>query len=122
MKSPTLKIVRSGLLAALFLSGAAQAALFSDDEARKAILELRQRVDAMRVELLDVTERNAKAGKDFVFEETASMGRSLLELQRQIELLRGDVAGLRGTNEELARQLADLQRRQKDDTLSLIHI
>lgn len=120
MKSPTLKIVRAGLFAALLISGAAQAALFSDDEARNAILELRQRVEAMRLELLAGNERNAKTGKDFVTEETASLGKSLLELQRQIELLRGDVAELRGTNEELARQLSDLQRKQKDEIQTVI--
>ena len=40
--------VAVGLALSLALGGPASAALFEDDEARKAILELRQRVDANR--------------------------------------------------------------------------
>lgn len=81
---------------------ASQAALFGDDEARRAILELRQRLDAMQ-------QSNQRASED-----TAQLRRSLLDLQAQIETLRQDQARLRGQNEQLVQQSSELQRRQKD--------
>ena len=87
-------------------SATASAALFGDDEARKAILELRQRFEAQR-QATDAAI--ARSG-----EETSQLRRSLLELQAQIDGLKGELATLRGQNEQLARELADVQRRQKD--------
>jgi tol-pal system protein YbgF len=84
----------------------ASAGLFEDEEARKAILDLRQRVDAARLESERSTSRTS--------EDSASLRRSLLDLQNQIESLRAEVAKLRGLNEQLSRDVADLQRRQKD--------
>ncbi|RYF07979.1 MAG: tol-pal system protein YbgF [Comamonadaceae bacterium] len=81
---------------------ASQAALFEDEEARRAILELRQRVDTMQ----QTTQRSG--------EETSQMRRSLLDLQTQIETLRVEQANLRGLNEQLRKDVADLQSRQKD--------
>ena len=95
------------LALALALSGsavAAQAALFSDDEARTAILELRQRVETMR-QAQEAAERRRG-------EETEQLRRSLLDLQNQIEALRAEQARLRGQNEELTRALAEMQRAQ----------
>ncbi len=87
-------------LVALLMTGwlacTAQAALFEDDEARRAILELRQRV-----------ERNQEQARE-------DATRSLLTLQNQIEALRAELARLQGQNEELARSVAELQRTQKD--------
>jgi len=105
---PALRAALGAGLTVLFLlgSGAASAALFEDDEARRAILELRQRVEAQRI----AGEREAEAWR----QEISQMRRSLLELQTQIETLRGDIARLHGQNEQLLRELADLQRRQKD--------
>jgi tol-pal system protein YbgF len=84
------------------LAFSAQAALFEDDEARRAILELRQKFDASQLEL------KKSDG------ESAQLRRSMLDLSNQIEVLRNDVAGMRGQNEQLARDLAEVQRRQKD--------
>lgn len=86
----------------LLASSTASAALFEDDEARRAILDLRQKVEAQREEL-------RRSGEDSV-----QLRRSLLELQTQIEGLRGEIARLNGQNEQLTRDLADVQRRQKD--------
>jgi TolA-binding protein len=47
-------------------------------------------------------------------EQVSGLRRSLLDLNNQIELLRGDMAKLRGADEQLLRELADLQKRQKD--------
>ena len=95
-------------LAALCLatSSVASAALFEDDEARRAILELRQRVETQRL----AVERDAEIQR----QDTTQLRRSLLELQNQIEALRGEIARLTGQNEQALRDLADLQRRQKD--------
>jgi len=94
-----------------WLSATAQAALFEDDEARLAILDLRQRMEALRSELDQMRRSSGDNG--------SQVGRGLLELQNQIELMRGDLSALRGENERLARQLADLQRAQKDQVQGL---
>ncbi|HRI17571.1 MAG TPA: YbgF trimerization domain-containing protein, partial [Burkholderiaceae bacterium] len=92
------------LIAALLLgAGAAQAALFEDDEARKAILDLRQRVDQSVDQL-----RTRQA------EQAEQTRRALLELNNQIEALKTEIARLRGANEQLARDLAEVQRKLKD--------
>ncbi len=90
------------LAAALLLGWAActaQAALFEDDEARRAILDLRQRQDSSQEEARRTSEE---------------MRRSLLDLQNQIEALRADLARIHGQNEQLARSVSELQRQQKD--------
>jgi len=102
------KMFRRTAVFVLLCLGAATAGagLFDDEEARKAILDLRQRVDAVRLE----SEQGAsRAGED-----SASFRRSLLELQNQIETLRSEMAKIRGLNEQLSRDVADMQRRQKD--------
>lgn len=86
--------------------GAAQAQLFPDNEARRAIVELREKLEADRKTLSDV---NIKQG-----EQLQQLQRSLLELNNQIETLRAELARQRGANEQLARDVADLQRKQKD--------
>ncbi len=97
----------------MLLASVAQAGLFDDEEARKAIVELRQRVEANRVATEASDARRADELRR-AMEETASTRRSLLDLQNQIETLRAETANLRGQNEQLTRELADAQRRQKD--------
>jgi tol-pal system protein YbgF len=82
-----------------------------DDEARRAILDLRQKVEANR-------QANA-AELQRLQDENAQLRRSILELQNQIETTRGDMARLRGENETLARGVSDMQRAQKDITASV---
>ena len=92
---------------------AAHAGLFDDEEARRAILDLRQRVDAARAAgdatALKLTEELRRSN-----EENAQLRRSLLELQTQIDNVRSDLAKQRGVEEQLARDVADVQKRQKD--------
>lgn len=108
----TLMTVKNFRLAAVagafWLAFYAHAALFDDDEARRAILDLRQKVDAAQQRNVDELR---KANED-----TAQLRRSLLELSNQIEALRNDTATVRGQNEKLTRDLADVQRVQKDMT------
>lgn len=93
-------------LVCLWSVGSLHAALFEDDEARKAILDLRQRVEVMRGEA-DQARRASSS-------ELTGLGKSLLDLQRQIELLKAEIATLRGSNEQVMRELSEVQRQQKD--------
>lgn len=110
--------VRSGLrvaaLTALLAASSAQAALFEDDEARRAILDLRGRVEAQREanerRLNDMQRELQRVSGD----ETAALRASLLQLQSQIDAMKAEIATLRGQNEQLARDLSEVQRRQKD--------
>ena len=83
-------------------SAFAHAALFEDDEARRAILDLRQK--------LDVTQQGLKTQA----EDIAVLRRALFELQNQIEALKAEQSALRGANEQLLRELTDIQLKQKD--------
>ena len=81
--------LRRAALAALLvcMSVGANAALFEDDEARRAILELRQRVEAMRVQ-----------SEQRLTDENGQLRRSVLDLQNQIESMRGDMQRMTGQN------------------------
>lgn len=81
-------------------------AFFGDDEARKAIIDLRQKVDANRL-VAEAAATEAREGQ-------AVTRRSLLDLANQLEQLRAEIASLRGQNEQLAREVSELQRQQKD--------
>ncbi|MEO6321326.1 MAG: tol-pal system protein YbgF [Polaromonas sp.] len=105
----TVKILRLSIaVAACVMAFSANAALFEDDDARRAILDLRQKVDISQQR---VTEELRKANDD-----NAQLRRSLLDLSNQIETLRGEMASLRGQNEQLNRGITDVQRTQKDLT------
>ena len=96
------------LAAALGLLAFNSHALFNDDEARKAILDLRQKVDVQQ-------QRNIEELKK-ANDDNAQLRRSVLELSNQLEVLRAEIARMRGQDEQLARDVADLQRKQKDIT------
>ncbi len=125
---PYRQLLTAGVFA--WCSLPAQAGLFDDEEARKAILELRQRVEAVRQEselkLNDQIKRSNEQSAARAAEDGVQMRRSLLELQNQIETLRGEIANLRGQNEQVARdnqqltrQMAEMQRQQKDVALAV---
>jgi len=96
------------------LAGASQAALFEDDEARRAILDLRARVEQQRLAADAAIQRQAEELRRSNAEENALLRRSLLNLQNQIEALRGEIAAMRGQNEQLTRGVSELQRGQRD--------
>lgn len=95
------------ILAAAFLAAfswvplQAQAGMFDDEEARRAILELRGKVDSLRRDLQ--AEMETKVDK--------SGG---LDLINQSEQLRQEIAKLRGQIEVLTNEVANTQQRQKD--------
>ncbi|QEI08144.1 tol-pal system protein YbgF [Pigmentiphaga aceris] len=90
------------LTGASLFSGPAHA-LFSDDEARQAVIDLRrearERADQQTQQITEATSRSQRAQ---------------LELAGQIEALRQEVARLRGQLELATKEVADTQRRQKD--------
>ena len=109
----------------------AQAGLFEDDEARRAILDLRQKVDQMQQQSAQMQQQSAEQLRSYKNESALSveqlnsqseqlnaqlnqLRRSVLELSNMIESLRGELANSLGKNEQLARDMADAQRLQKD--------
>lgn len=99
----------------LLTAASAQAQLFPDNEARKAILELRANDEQVTKRLAELTAAN-KALLEQVqqLQQLLPLRGGLLDLNGQLEALRADLARQRGANEQLARDLAELQRRQKD--------
>jgi tol-pal system protein YbgF len=94
-----------GVVAAIALgaaSVAAHAALFEDDEARRAVLDLRQRMEQSNQQQRDLAE------------QVNQLKRSLLDMNATVEQLRADLAKQRGLDEQLQRDVAEIQRKQKD--------
>lgn len=83
------------LLLALCFAAPAQAGLFSDDDARKQIQQLEERV----LNLETASEQQVK---------------SLLDLLGQVDALNDEIRKLRGQNEELAHGLRDAEKRERD--------
>jgi tol-pal system protein YbgF len=97
------------------LSNPAQAALFGgDDEARRAILDLRQRLEQSQNATRALIEQNAQSQSQSQNQATAQMRSALLDLQGQIDRLKSELAQSLGAQERLARDLTELQLRQKD--------
>ena len=93
----------------------ASAGLFDDEEARRAILDLRQRIESSSQAMEQKIGVESKRSSD----ENEQLRRSLIELQNQLEATRSDMAKLRGQNEQIARDVAEMQRKQKDDAQQL---
>ena len=107
----------------------AQAALFEDEEARRAILDLRQRLENQRQTQLQSTEQTLQKSLDQSQKQIEILRKQVeleinqskqdnrqaaLQLQAQIEALKQDIANLRGEREQLLREITLLQRAQKD--------
>ena len=102
----------AAMLLLLFIQSA-HAGMFDDEEARKAILDLRTRIqstdDNGRVKQGELAQANAA-----LLEQVTQLRRSLLDLNAQLEVQRADSAKLRGSQEQLLRDVAELQRAIKD--------
>ena len=94
-------------------ASSANAGIFEDEEARKAILDLRQKVESFRKESDQKLVDQAKHHSD----EISQLRRSLLELQNQLEASSAEMAKLRGQDEQLRREFSDLQRQHLDERL-----
>lgn len=111
--SSGMRLSRVALAAALLVGclGQASAGLFDDEEARKAILDLRQKVAESDKRLAEEARRST--------EDAAQLRRSLIEMQGQLDATQAEVAKLRGQNEQMVRDLAEVQRQQKDTVQTL---
>jgi tol-pal system protein YbgF len=94
----------------------AWAALFGDDEARKAVLEVRGKLDGLQREtqrqLSDIARQQADIEQRL---ERVEQGQRVnLEQQNQIESLRQEVARLRGQLEVQFNEISQTRKQQKD--------
>jgi tol-pal system protein YbgF len=94
-----------------------QAALFEDEDARRAIIDLRARIneqgrtiDALRSQI-DEIQRSLD---ERIGQRVDPALRGNLDLQNQLEVMRQELAKLRGQIELQANELATTQRRQRD--------
>ena len=83
------------VLGSTMLSVPAHAGVFDDNEARKAVLDLRTKTDSLSSQL-------------------QAAQRTILDQSNRIDQLNQQVATLRGQNEDMSNQLATLQKQQKD--------
>jgi tol-pal system protein YbgF len=97
------RFTRFGVALALAaLAHGAQAAIFDDDEARRRIAETNQRLAQVQKQLEDrIAALETKGG-------------GIVEVAREIELLKADMARLRGQIEVLVHELTEAQKRQRD--------
>ena len=88
----------------------AHAGLFDDDEARRAILDLRQKLEQVNEQQrVRQTELNTQ-----MLDQIGQLRSSLLDLSNQLELMRTENAKLRGQVEQLAKDVSELQVQMKD--------
>src|SRR5471030_528645 len=93
---PSLRAVAVAcLFGSAVVGGSAHAALFDDNEARKAVLDLRTKTDSLASQL-------------------SAAQRTILDQSNRLDQLNQQVATLRGQNEDLANQLTTVQKQQKD--------
>ena len=118
------------LLGSTLMALPARAALFEDDEARKAILDLRarlnaemegvkSRLEAEKARIDSALAELQRAGQRANEEGLTGVRRQFLDLQAQIDELRQALSQLRGQQEQLARDVANLQRLQRDSIQAL---
>jgi tol-pal system protein YbgF len=88
-------------------------AFFGDDEARKAIIDLRQRVEVIR-QAVETNRQLSDAVATEAREAQTVTRRSQLDMANQLEQLRGELALLRGQHEKLLRDVSELQRQNND--------
>ncbi|MBE0613367.1 MAG: tol-pal system protein YbgF [Burkholderiales bacterium] len=98
-----MKLRATLLLVLCVAAGAARAGMFDDEEARKAIAAVSAQVDA-----------NRKAAEERLAKIEAQAQDRSIDLVRQIDELKQDLARLRGQLEVQAHQLETLDQRQKD--------
>jgi tol-pal system protein YbgF len=112
---PTSSCAKAALLALLLVGLPVQAQLFSDDDARKAILALRTEVRAKIAEL----EANHLQTEQALRRQIEASANGQLELVRQLEQLRAELAEVRGAVERASQTGNQTKSQQKDLFLSL---
>jgi tol-pal system protein YbgF len=94
-------------LTAALASAPARSALFDDEEARKRIDTLKARVDALEQSLSQRLER------------IESKDAALVDMFRDVEQIKAEIARLRGQYEVISYELEQAQKRQRDLYLDL---
>jgi tol-pal system protein YbgF len=103
----------AALLAAWMFATAPAHALFGDDEARKAILDLRTHVNELeQQQQAQQAEVARRLGERLDRLEAAQRG--ALEFANQMDAVRAELAKLRGQVEQLTNDLATAQKRNRD--------
>jgi tol-pal system protein YbgF len=95
--------------ACMLASPAVQAGLFDDDEARKQIKQLAEKVEV----------QNKANDERFNKLDESIKNLGIIQLLNQIEALNGEIAKLRGQIEVLSNQNEQLQKRQRDFYLDI---
>jgi tol-pal system protein YbgF len=116
VKTPRVRTCLAAACALNLLAAApTAAALFGDDEARKAIAVERKRVDDVSAQLSAQNQQldaiGARLGK---LEEAAGKNQALLDLFREIEGLKQELARMRGQIEVVTNGIEQTQKRQQD--------
>jgi len=125
--------LKSACLCWIFLASSSQAGVFEDDEARRAILDLRQRVENLRQsqaasdaalqKSLDGINKSQQIVRDSVAQEakqeSSRLQNALLQLQSQIDSLKQNLAEMRGEKDQLLREITLLKRGQNDNSSGL---
>jgi tol-pal system protein YbgF len=93
------------LMAFASLTLQAHAGLFDDDEARKAILDLRAKLEAQARDLQ--SKDSELSGRTDQLEQTV---KGILQLQNQLQVLRDEMAKLRGQVEVQNNEIASFQK------------
>jgi tol-pal system protein YbgF len=106
------RLIVPSLLVLAALAAQPAHALFGDDEARKAILDLRKQVQDLEKRLQDLQGKDADLGGRLDRLEGAQ--RAQLEIANQLDALRQDIAKLRGQVDQVANELSNAQKRNKD--------
>jgi len=101
-RGKTSLLTRLVLFPVCFLLANSAWALFSDDEARRAILDLRARVEALNTRITELDQR------------IQSSAQGQLELLNENERLRSELAKLRGKLEETGRATVTGKDQQRD--------
>ncbi len=101
-------------LLTLSMGSTVHAGIFDDDEARKAILDLRQ-----KVEVLKSNFEGLQTNQNAFQEESVQLKKSILNLQSMIEGLKQEIQVLSGDKEVLSKALSETQRQLKTQAQSL---
>ena len=95
---PSLRAVAAAcVVGSAFVGAPAHAGVFDDNEARKAVLDLRTKTDSLANQL-------------------SAAQRTILDQSNRIDQLNQQVATLRGQNEDMSNQLATLQSSRRTTT------
>jgi len=99
-------------LLSLCLGSTVHAGIFDDDEARKAILDLRQKVETLKSNFEGLQSKQ-NAFQEEGAQQSVQLKKSILNLQSMIEGLRQEIQVLSGDKEVLTKALSETQRQLK---------